>query len=109
MVNKQAQDPQGADLWCQADVRLPSDLPTSGTYTLYWVWDWPTVSDGLPAAGQTPSTKIVSPQIYTPCLNIQLTPHGISNDGPLKFNSTQDPNSRAIEEQLGDNFAPASD
>lgn len=35
MVNKEAQDPQGADLWCQADVRLPSDLPTSGTYTLY--------------------------------------------------------------------------
>jgi hypothetical protein len=109
MVNKQAQDPQGADLWCQADLRLPADLPTSGTYTLYWVWDWPTISDGLPASGQTPSTKVVSPQIYTSCLDIQLTPNGISNDGPISFNSTQDANSRAIEEQLEDNFAPASD
>jgi hypothetical protein len=109
MVNKEAQDPQGADLWCQADVRLPSDLPTSGTYTLYWVWDWPTVSDGLPASERTPGTKIVSPQIYTSCLDIQLMPGDISNTEPIVIDPTQDPNSRAIQEQMENNFSSARD
>ena len=102
-VNKEAQDPQGADLWCQADVRLPSDLPTRGFYTLYWVWDWPTVNEGLPFA-ETPGTEVVSPQLYTSCLDILLTPNGISNTDPVVFDPTQDPNSRAIQEQMEDKF-----
>lgn len=74
-VNKEAQDPQGVDLWCQADVRLPSDLPTSGLYTLYRVWHWPTVSEGCPATEETLGTEVVSQQIYTSCLDVQLTPN----------------------------------
>lgn len=29
------------NLPCQSTVQLPSDLATSGTYTVAWVWDWP--------------------------------------------------------------------
>ncbi|CAM1503413.1 Fc.00g081890.m01.CDS01 [Cosmosporella sp. VM-42] len=42
---KASLNPQGADLWCQADIRLPLDI--TDWYTLYWVWDRPTVSQDL--------------------------------------------------------------
>lgn len=90
-VRKVAKAPQGADLWCQADVRLPRDLPTSGIYTLYWVWDWPTITD---------ECKVASPQLYTSCLDIELRTEGISNEGSIAFISNQDPNDRAILEQM---------
>ncbi|KAK1837607.1 hypothetical protein CCHR01_19770 [Colletotrichum chrysophilum] len=40
---KSAADPQGADLWCQADIRLPDDLPTETFYSIYFIWTWPTL------------------------------------------------------------------
>ncbi|KAK6843373.1 hypothetical protein PG987_004233 [Apiospora arundinis] len=35
-------DPQGADLWCQSDLRLPMNIRDH--YTIYWVWEWPTIA-----------------------------------------------------------------
>ena len=43
-------DPQqGPNRWCHIVVQLSHDV--RGSYTLYWVWDWPTVKgvDGLPS------------------------------------------------------------
>ena len=37
-----AQAPQGVDIWCSLNVTVPSPL-SSGTLTLYWVWEWPAV------------------------------------------------------------------
>ena len=53
----------GADLWCQQDIALPADA--SGTYTLYWVWDWPT----LPGTPGFPDGK---QEIYTTCMDIDV-------------------------------------
>lgn len=49
-------------LYCQTDVQLPKDLPASGTYTMYWVWDWPL------KPGEVGSV----PEMYTSCIEIQL-------------------------------------
>lgn len=53
----------GADLWCQQDIALPTDA--SGTYTLYWVWDWPT----LPGTAGFPDGK---QEIYTTCMDVDV-------------------------------------
>jgi hypothetical protein len=100
-VQKEAKDPQGADLWCQSDFRLPRDLATSGIYTLYWVWDWPN-------AGQQPAgctARMDAPQIYTSCIDIQLVAKGTSDAVPVAFIENQDPNTRAIQGQMENDFA----
>lgn len=54
---------QGDNLWCQAVVDIPGDLVAGSVYSLYWVWDWPTVvSDGIAAKAE----------IYTSCLDIVI-------------------------------------
>ncbi|KAH8813144.1 hypothetical protein F5884DRAFT_670957 [Xylogone sp. PMI_703] len=53
----------GQDLWCQTDVQIPADA--TGNYTLYWVWDWPT----LPG---TPGLPDGLNQSYTTCMDIVL-------------------------------------
>ncbi|KAK8074797.1 hypothetical protein PG997_009460 [Apiospora hydei] len=49
---------------CQTDVQLPQDLPESGIYTMYWVWDWP----------QKPNEVGYVPEMYTSCIEIKLGP-----------------------------------
>ncbi|KAJ5550916.1 hypothetical protein N7535_001146 [Penicillium sp. DV-2018c] len=57
----------GANLWCQTDIQLPSDVPVGKPYTLYWVWDWPT----LPGADPNyPQGKV---EIYTTCMDVDVT------------------------------------
>ncbi|PVH92380.1 hypothetical protein DM02DRAFT_700074 [Periconia macrospinosa] len=51
---------EGADLWCTIAVHLPSDLRKGSTYTLYWVWDWPSSEGG----------HHMRTEIYTTCLDI---------------------------------------
>ncbi|RFU24759.1 hypothetical protein B7463_g11575, partial [Scytalidium lignicola] len=53
----------GEDLWCQTDVQIPSDA--TGNYTLYWVWDWPTLSG-------TPGYPDGLNQSYTTCMDVVL-------------------------------------
>ncbi|KAL9130287.1 MAG: hypothetical protein Q9217_001498 [Psora testacea] len=56
----------GEDLWCQNDIKLPSDVPTGKPYALYWVWNWPTepgVDPGLPKG---------KAEIYTSCMDIDV-------------------------------------
>ncbi|KAK6860167.1 hypothetical protein PG995_003803 [Apiospora arundinis] len=52
------------ELFCQTDVQLPQDLPDSGVYTMYWVWDW----------AQKPNEVGMVPEIYTSCIEINLGP-----------------------------------
>lgn len=63
----QADQLMGGDLWCQNNIKLPSDLPVGKPFTLYWVWDWatlPNIDPGLPN-GKT--------EIYTTCMDIDIT------------------------------------
>lgn len=54
---------EGTNLWCQTDVKLPSDLANGTNYTLYWVWDWSTLSD---------SNTVTTPQFYTTCMDVSI-------------------------------------
>lgn len=57
----------GGDLWCQNDIKIPSDAPAGKPYTLYWVWDWPT------APGADPGLPKGKEEIYTTCMDIDVT------------------------------------
>jgi hypothetical protein len=55
-----------AELRCQNNIVIPSDVPANSAYTLYWVWDWPTlpgIDPGLPD-GKT--------EIYTTCMDVDI-------------------------------------
>ncbi|KEF53184.1 uncharacterized protein A1O9_10632 [Exophiala aquamarina CBS 119918] len=56
----------GSDLWCQQDIQIPTSAPSGKPYTLYWVWDWPT----LPGTPGFPEGK---QEIYTTCMDIDIT------------------------------------
>lgn len=64
----------GANLWCQQDIRLPSNLPVGKPYTLYWVWDWPTAPHVDP---NLPDGKI---EMYTTCMDIDIVDSPIVHD-----------------------------
>ena len=61
-----ASDLTGADLWCQNNIRLPSDIAVSSTYTLYWSWDWATV------AGVDPALPEGKAEVYTTCIDLDI-------------------------------------
>jgi hypothetical protein len=86
--------PLGNDINCQTDVQLPTDAGTSGTYTLYWVWEWPTLNNVTGA--------VVSNESYTTCMDINMTPQKLPDAG--SFNSAQVADSRAIEAALSTAF-----
>ncbi|RYP02627.1 hypothetical protein DL764_005709 [Monosporascus ibericus] len=81
-------NPQGADLWCQNDLRLPIDIRDS--YTIYWVWEWPSIPTDAFPQGQM--------EIYTSCMDIQIL-SGV-RDGKVSYASGQDLNFAGIEEQM---------
>jgi hypothetical protein len=84
----------GNDLPCQNDVQLPEDAGTSGTYTLYWLWEWPTLDNV--------TGKVIANESYTTCMDIDMTPGKLANAG--NFNSTQLVDSRAVQAQLSTAF-----
>lgn len=63
----EATEEMGADLWCQTDIRLPADAADGQPYTLYWVWEWPTV------AGEDPGLPEGKNETYTSCMDIDIT------------------------------------
>lgn len=74
--------------WCETDVTLPSTLQT-GSYTLYWVWDWPT------AAGKDPTYPTGKDEIYTTCADIRVDAK--EPTGPVTNQLTQqDPQMNAV-------------
>lgn len=51
--------------WCETAVQLPEDLTVGSTYTIYWVWSWPT-SPGTPDVPQGKD------EYYTTCSDIDI-------------------------------------
>ncbi|MAD87660.1 MAG: hypothetical protein CL912_32270 [Deltaproteobacteria bacterium] len=85
----------GSDLLCQNDFQIPSDAGTSGLYTLYWVWEWPTLDkDGAVATNES----------YTSCMDISLTSKKVSSAGKFVAQKAggKVANSVGVEAQLGD-------
>ncbi|KLJ07813.1 hypothetical protein EMPG_16716 [Blastomyces silverae] len=97
--------PQGQNLWCQHDLALPANAPEGKPYTLYWVWDWPTIPDEKKGI-------VALEEIYTTCMDIDIAP--ASNlkiaaqvEPPtLKFAEGQDLGSAAIPTQFENLKAP---
>lgn len=69
--SKEASNPQGEDLWCQSDLQLPSDLTVGADYTLYWVWDWPTLSKANAMVGDD-GVNVTKPETYTSCMDLEI-------------------------------------
>ncbi|BCS24136.1 uncharacterized protein APUU_40580A [Aspergillus puulaauensis] len=87
----------GGDLWCQADIGIPSSAPSGKPYTLYWVWDWPTeagVDPGLPDGKQ---------EMYTTCMDVDVgeADNTLSRTGQnVNYDHDQSLNGAAIPEQF---------
>ena len=62
------------ELWCETDVKLPDTLQ-SGTYTTYWVWQWPTAPGkdcGLPTGKDEWYTTCADHLIIAPGANDEV-------------------------------------
>ncbi|KAJ2904076.1 hypothetical protein MKZ38_008887 [Zalerion maritima] len=62
-------------LRCQTDIQLPDDLD-EGTYTLYWVWEWPEMAadvDISSATGTESLSETSNTEMYTTCLDVEIT------------------------------------
>ncbi|KAI0452805.1 hypothetical protein F5B21DRAFT_318841 [Xylaria acuta] len=94
-IAQQRKSKYGVDqLFCQTDIQLPTDLPSQGTYTLMWVWDWPRIISD--------SQNVT--EIYTTCaqINLQGSVKGASVKGHpgIKFGSNNNVASAAISSQV---------
>ncbi|KAI0570866.1 hypothetical protein Alg130_11075 [Pyrenophora tritici-repentis] len=56
------------ELLCETDVKLPDDLTVGQSYTLYWVWQWPT------APQQDPGPLNGHDEYYTSCMDVDVVP-----------------------------------
>jgi hypothetical protein len=83
----------GADLWCQADITIPSTIAAPQVYTLYWVWDWPTATGTV---GQLDGLL----EIYTTCIDINLVDGVGTSEERVSFSQGKDLNSAAISSVL---------
>ncbi|RMZ78354.1 hypothetical protein DV738_g3901, partial [Chaetothyriales sp. CBS 135597] len=83
---------QTDSLWCQQDILLPSDLQVGSLYTLYWVWDWPT----MPGTTGYPNGK---QEIYTTCMDIEIN--------VVQYESGQDVHNAAVASQLANIANPS--
>jgi len=90
----------GADLWCQQDVQLPTDAADGQPYTLYWVWDWPT----LPGTTGFPDGK---QEIYTTCMDIDVTSDATDAQGQ-SFVTGQALESAGISSEMADIADPTA-
>ncbi|KAF4622775.1 hypothetical protein G7Y89_g14251 [Cudoniella acicularis] len=75
---------------CQTDVQLPADAGTSGTYTLYWVWEYPVMNNSTGA--------IETVEDFTACMDIKMISEPLPPAGD--FDSSQSVTSRAVEAHM---------
>ena len=74
-------DPEGGDLWCQNNLALPQDAPVDKPYTLYWVWDWPTLgADGSVTLNET----------YTTCMDVDISPESQGTSKDVNYAANQE-------------------
>lgn len=90
---KQNDQLQGANLWCQVDLVIPSNAKAGQPMTLYWVWDWHTE-----AAGGSPGEI----ETYTACVDVDVSQGSNANSKAVNvgFVNGQDWNSAAAVSQF---------
>jgi hypothetical protein len=92
----------GADLWCQHDIQLPANAPSGQPYTLYWVWDWPTTP------GVDPNVPDGKQELYTTCIDVDISGDGISGMTSSGFIAGQDFNSAAVSSEFAQPSNPTA-
>ncbi|OLN84385.1 hypothetical protein CCHL11_05967 [Colletotrichum chlorophyti] len=130
----EAIQPMGVNVWCQTAVQLPEDLAQNSSYTLYWVWTWPTLTQSAVAASKngqfadfpsgfagderaSTSDDVLVAEIYTSCSTIDVqgeklvkTVKGAStgnaghNLAAFSFPEETNYNLNAVKEQLQNAF-----
>jgi hypothetical protein len=58
--------PANSVMYCETDVKLPDTIEQGKPYTLYWVWQWPTLpgkNDGLPNGKD---------EYYSTCIDVDI-------------------------------------
>ena len=104
-TQRQAQFPHtptvltGANLWCQNNIALPTDLPTGQPFTLYWVWDWPT------EPGVDPNLPKGKAEVYTSCIDIDIVAKPGSKRR-VKARQAQSPTSQSALDHLNSAAIP---
>ncbi|TQS37613.1 hypothetical protein Golomagni_01907 [Golovinomyces magnicellulatus] len=63
------------EVLCQHLVKLPKDAGTNGIFTLYWVWEWPTLDK---------SGNIFKNESYTSCIDIYMVKNSGINSKEFK-------------------------
>ncbi|PQE03330.1 hypothetical protein CJF30_00005542 [Rutstroemia sp. NJR-2017a BBW] len=86
----------GKSLLCQTDFQIPADATVNSNYTIYWVWDWPT----LDLQG-----NVVTNQTYTVCADIDIKAG--SGPQPINYVAPQDYNYNAQWSQMVNPFVVA--
>ncbi|TVY53163.1 hypothetical protein LCER1_G005577 [Lachnellula cervina] len=89
-VARQTQFNNKTEIPCQNDLQLPTDAGTSGKYSLYWVWEYPTMHADVGG--------LVTNESYTTCMDISMTSTPVAKNGDFKAN--QQIGSAAIKAQL---------
>ncbi|CAL3972479.1 unnamed protein product [Diplocarpon coronariae] len=86
-----SEDTGTSDLLCQNDFQLPTDAPTSGSYTIYWVWEWPIIDqDG----------NIKLNESYTSCIDISMTSDAVAPAGEFAAKAVSGAAQNGIEAQM---------
>ncbi|KAJ5693163.1 hypothetical protein N7462_002586 [Penicillium macrosclerotiorum] len=90
----------GADMWCQIDVELPSEVTSGKTVTLYWVWDWRTWPQEQATDYDTtyPDGKM---EVYTTCMDIDIVSDlEDETSSATEYIAGQDLNNAAISSEM---------
>lgn len=102
--SKEATNPQGQDLWCQSDLQLPSDLTVGADYTLYWVWDWPTLSKANAMVGDE-GVEVTKPETYTSCMDLEIVDPCADDLGDVKSPSCSSGSSAKTKTKIANTFS----
>lgn len=106
--SKEASNPQGQDLWCQSDLQLPSDLTVGADYTLYWVWDWPTLSKANAMIGDE-GVNVTKPETYTSCMDLEIVDPCADDLGDVKSPSCSSNGNAKTKTKIANTFAKGQD
>jgi hypothetical protein len=84
MGQDQQGQPGNAPLFCETDAKLPANLTTGKTYTLYWVWQWNTKPGGA-AQGGDDGLPNGSSEYYTTCIDVDVVDSISTKDAKAEF------------------------
>lgn len=54
----------GGHVVCAINVKVPAELRSGSLFTMYWVWDWPSIQQSTYELGKA--------ELYTTCIDIEL-------------------------------------